>query len=55
MLKIGWLLVPGEMGGEHREFRAPEKSSGRRGLRYQSVWHLHLTDQSEVRSLQYPL
>ena len=28
MLKIGWLLVPGEMGGEHRMFRAPEESWG---------------------------
>lgn len=48
MLKIGWLLVPGEMGGEHRMFRAPEESLGWHGLRYQSVWHLHLIDQSEV-------
>lgn len=55
MLKIGWLLVPGEMGGEHRMFRAPEESLGWHGLRYQSVWHLHLIDQSEVRGLWCPL
>lgn len=55
MLKIGRLLVPGEMGGEHRVFRTPEESSGRHGLRYQSVWHSRLIDQSEVRGLQCPM
>lgn len=52
MLKIGLLLVPGEMGGEHHMFRAPEESSGQHGLRYQSVRHLHLIDQSEDQGLR---
>lgn len=55
MLKIGLLLVPGEMGGERHMFRAPEESSGQHGLRYQSVWCLHLIDQSEVQGLWCPL